>query len=261
MSIDRVLRYGMNGDDVKEWQVILLNSGYDLSPNNKSGKFDDATHNATVAWQKAHGLNGDGVVGPKTLDKVGSESIESNVSKNLDIKFIQATNYRIASRSDIRWIVLHSMEAGEASTTAENVSKWFASGKGAPMASAHYCIDDDSIVQCVKDEHVAFHAGTTGNKYGIGIELAGYARQTKEQWLDNFSYKMLKQAAQLTANLCKKFNIPAEFKDRKGLKNNEKGITTHNEITFAFRESTHIDPGPNFPMDLYISWVKEYMGE
>ena len=70
---------------------------------------------------------------------------------------------------------------------------------------------------------------------------------------------MLKRSAKLTAGICKRWNIPVKYIDREGLKRGERGITTHNEITFAFRKSTHTDPGKHFPMDQYLEWVNEAM--
>jgi N-acetyl-anhydromuramyl-L-alanine amidase AmpD len=175
--------------------------------------------------------------------------------KNLNIKFVQARNYTKANRTEIRYIVLHSMEAAESSTTAEAVSNWF-SGSAAPKASAHFCIDNNSIVQCVNESSIAWHA-PGANQYGLGLEHAGFAKQTREQWLDQYSIDMLKLSAKLTAALCKKWNIPVKYVDANGLKNGETGITTHYEVNQAFKKSTHTDPGKGFPTDLYIQWVQE----
>src|SRR5262249_13152262 len=49
-------------------------------------------------------------------------------------------------------IVIHTMENAEKPDKAEEVALWFA-GKTAyppPQASAHFCIDENSIVQCVR---------------------------------------------------------------------------------------------------------------
>jgi N-acetyl-anhydromuramyl-L-alanine amidase AmpD len=125
------------------------------------------------------------------------------------------------------------------------------------MSSAHFNIDDDSIVQSVKETDIAYHA-KSANRYGIGLEHAGYAKQTREQWLDSFSTRTLQRSAKLTATLCKRWNIPIVYIDRNGLKNGAKGISTHNECTFAFENGNgHTDPGKGFPMDLYIQWVQE----
>jgi N-acetyl-anhydromuramyl-L-alanine amidase AmpD len=248
----RLLRYGLTGEDVKEWQLVLKDSGYDLEAD---GHFGGITHNTTKSWQKERGLEDDGIVGNKTRAKIGTKpsvTLSNPLEEELNIKFKQARNYTPSDRTDIRWIVIHSMEAGEASTTAENVAGWFA-GSSAPKASAHY-----SIVQSVKEHDIAWHAGG-GNRYGIGLEHAGYARQTRNQWLDAFSMRMLKRSAKLTADICKRWDIPVKYVDRAGLKRGEYGITYHREITYAFRKSTHVDPGKNFPMDLYLQWVQEAM--
>ncbi len=54
----RVLRVGSRGDDVRGWQRLLA-----LPP---TGQFDEATAEATRAWQRDRGLLDDGVVGPAT---------------------------------------------------------------------------------------------------------------------------------------------------------------------------------------------------
>lgn len=246
----RLLYFGIAGDDVTNWQKVLINSGYFID---LSGVFDGPTHNATMSWQKERDLVADGVVGDKTRARIGLGPNNVSVA-DLNIKFKQAKNYTKANRTDIRWIVIHSMEAPEASTTAENVANWFAS-PAAPKSSAHFCIDSDSIIQCVLETDIAWHA-QGGNKYGIGLEHSGYARQTREQWLDSYSQAMLSLSAKLSTMLCDKFDLPKEYVDREGLKAGLKGITTHNEITKAFNiAGGHYDPGPNFPMDYYIDLV------
>jgi len=61
--------------------------------------------------------------------------------------FIKAKNYTEGRDSSIDLLVIHTMEAPEKGETAENIASWFA-GANAPQASAHYCIDANSVVQC-----------------------------------------------------------------------------------------------------------------
>ena len=83
--------------------------------------------------------------------------------------------------AELAVIVIHSMEASERLETAENVARWFAQKKA--RASAHVCIDTNSIVTCVAEHDTAWHAlGLQRASYGI--EHAGYARQTPREWLD-----------------------------------------------------------------------------
>lgn len=248
----RLLRYGLIGNDVLEWQKVLVTSGYAI---NLSGIFDGPTHNATMSWQKERSIEVDGVVGNETIGKIGSPAEHVPIA-DLNIKFKQAKNYTIANRTDIRWIVLHSMEAAEASLTAENVASWFAS-PNAPNASAHYNVDCDSIVQSVKDTDIAWHA-KGGNKYGIGIEMAGRAKQTRNEWIDEYGQSMFKILAKLIAHLCIKHNIPAQYIDYNDVKKYSKGITTHNDITKAFNiVGGHYDPGPYFPIDVILNMANE----
>ena len=250
------LELSSKGRAVAAWQRQLIEDGHDLSPWNDDGDFGQMTHNATVSWQRSHGLPPTGVVGPDTIALLVGAPIVTPSRALPVIPFMQAANYTPANRSDIRWIVLHTMEAKEASTTAETVARWFAGKSGAaPAASAHYCIDDDSIVQCVKDQDVAWHA-KGGNRYGLGLEHAGYARQTAEEWADGFSQRMLALSAALSAELCKRHRIPIAYVDAAGLVRGDRGITTHLQVTKAFKESTHTDPGKWFPMERYLELIR-----
>lgn len=180
------------------------------------------------------------------------------VTEPVPMKFIQARNYTPGRKARIDLVVVHSMEAVEASSTAENVAAWFA-GPNAPKASAHFCVDADSTVQCVRDEDTAWHA-PGANANGIGVEHAGYARQSAAEWDDPYSRAMLARSAELVAGLCERHDIPIVFVDAAGLLRNERGITTHAEVTKAFRLSTHTDPGAHFPMAAYLAAVTAAKG-
>ena len=87
-------------------------------------------------------------------------------------------------------------------------------------ASAHFFVDGDSITQSVPDDHVAWSVG--GNKYpgtkggkwygkctnnnSISIELCDEVKNGRY----DFSEATLKNAAELTRMLMKKYNIPIE---------------------------------------------------
>ncbi len=62
----RTLRKGDSGTDVKELQEALLREGYDLGSYGADGKFGGETLSAVRAFQRANGLNPDGIVGPLT---------------------------------------------------------------------------------------------------------------------------------------------------------------------------------------------------
>lgn len=62
-----ILRNGDEGAAVKELQSMLLQIGYDLGKWGADGDFGDATEMAVRKFQKEHGCEVDGKVGPETL--------------------------------------------------------------------------------------------------------------------------------------------------------------------------------------------------
>lgn len=162
----------------------------------------------------------------------------------------------------IQIIVIHSMEAAEKGSTAENVANYFKNGSGGRKASAHYNIDNDSIVQSVQTRDIAYGAKGV-NSIGIHLEHAGYARQTRVEWLDPYSKSMLKNSACLCAKiLMPKYNIPAKWLTAEDLKRARydktiKGFTSHAEASKAFNPGGHTDPGKGFPIDIYMQMIKD----
>lgn len=169
-------------------------------------------------------------------------------------KFVQAKNFTPTNGRQIDLSVIHDMEASEENlNTAENIANWFA-GKNAPRASAHWCHDQDSSVRGVHDKDVAW-AAPGANNNGIQHEMAGYARQTRDEWLDGPSLKILERTAAKVKVECMTYGYKPVFVNADGLLRGHRGITTHLEVSRAFRRSTHWDPGYHFPIDVFISMV------
>jgi peptidoglycan hydrolase-like protein with peptidoglycan-binding domain len=258
-NVRSTIQRGSKGTLVSIWQATI---GVAVD-----GDFGSGTETATKQWQAARGLVADGIVGPKSWARADEDAarpttpsakpvVDALVPTILglqDIKLVRAKNFRTANRpaSAVLWIVLHSMESAEKPYTAENVAAWFA-GAAAPMASAHFCIDSDSIVQCVPLKDVAF-AAPGANAEGVHIEMAGYARQTEAEWLDDFGLAMLSRVALVMASLSELYNIPLEYVDVDGLKARQRGVTTHWDVSKAFKKSDHQDPGKGFPMARVLS--------
>jgi N-acetyl-anhydromuramyl-L-alanine amidase AmpD len=171
----------------------------------------------------------------------------------MQIPFVPAANFTPAKSRGIDVIVIHTMEAPESVNTAENVAKYFQ--RKSVRASAHYCIDSNSVVQCVRDRDVAWGA-PGANHNGLHLEHAGYAKQGSAQWSDPYSTAMLKLSARLAARLCNAHRIPVRWLTPGLLKQGLRGFTSHHNVSLAFRKSTHTDPGPNFPHALYLKLVQ-----
>lgn len=170
--------------------------------------------------------------------------------------FIQARNFRAANRTSIRLVVIHTMENPEKPNGAEAVAAWFA-GPNAPMASAHLCVDSDSVVECVKPTDIAFAApGANGD--GYHIEHAGRAAQSTDDWHDAYSFAELALSAKAVAPICVRYGIPPYRLDVDDVAGKVKqGFCGHVDVTNAFHKSTHTDPGHSFPWAEYLTMVAE----
>lgn len=173
------------------------------------------------------------------------------------IAFKQSPHCSPRGGAEVRLIVLHSAECGESATAAENLASWGGSKSG----SWHYAVDNNSTTQSVPDNVKAWHAREV-NAYSIGIEQAGKASQTTEQWADEYSLGALERTAHLLAYLCNKHSIPIEFVDAQGLLDAHGdggawGITTHAMVSKAFKTGGHWDPGPNYPLAKVLARADE----
>lgn len=126
---------------------------------------------------------------------------------------------RAGAGRKIEYIVIHYF--GSLGTAAA-VANYFAGADR--QASAHYCLDEGDIVyQCVEDNNIAWHCGTSGgyvhprcrNANSIGIEVrphkldkttAGSA--AARDWY--FTEKTVDNLVEFTRALMEKYNIPAE---------------------------------------------------
>jgi len=242
---------GIHGPEVGNFQRFLNMRGAFLTVDEAFGPM---TERAVKEWQIAENI-------PEKAGVVSALSRKRAQEQGF-IPFIRARNYTPVLTDlnqkprEIELIVIHTMEAPDKPHTAENVALWFA-GSSAPKASAHYCVCSEETVQCVRDRDVAWHANQA-NHNGIGIEHAGYARQTAEEWMSEFNQKMLLRSAKLVARLCVEYTIPIVKLTPDDLKSKLSGICGHIDVNNAFAGGKgHVDPGQNFPWQQYLHLVQD----
>ena len=98
--------------------------------------------------------------------------------------------------SDIDTLVIHY--TGNDGDTAENNGNYFKNN--VVETSAHYFVDDTTVVRSVADKNIAWHAGDWDiNCRSIGIEIAGSTCECKGKTLENVIL--------LTQRLMRKYNI------------------------------------------------------
>lgn len=88
---DRILKNGMDGDDVKELQTCLIGLDYDCGIWGADGEFGDATEQAVRKFQTSHGCAVDGEVGPETLAAL-EKAMEAAEAPVADARYVQIVN-------------------------------------------------------------------------------------------------------------------------------------------------------------------------
>ncbi len=172
------------------------------------------------------------------------------------MKTIPARWFTKGRVAPVRVIVCHDMEAPEGPLTAENVAHYFATTT--TKASAHVCVDNNSAVRCVLDTSTAW-AAPGCNSDGLQLEIAGYMRQTRSEWLDDYSKAALAQAAKVAADWAKAYGIPVRHLTVAQLLAGEKGFVGHVDVSQAYKRSDHTDPGPGFPWEYFLELVRDHL--
>jgi N-acetyl-anhydromuramyl-L-alanine amidase AmpD len=175
--------------------------------------------------------------------------------------FVKAKHFKdIVQKRQVRLVVIHTTEALETGDSAEGTANYFKDPRnqhGNPVkVSSHLCIDNNSIVQCVWDNDVAYCAPGV-NSDGIHLELAATSAQTAAQWADPYSTLVLEKAANAAAQYCLKYDIPRVHLSNQQLRDGKKGIIGHYQATAVYPPNAgHTDPGANFPWDSFVERVE-----
>lgn len=150
----------------------------------------------------------------------------------------------------IHRIVIHSAVAECRPGMARIIARYFKTTDR--KASAHYVVDSHEVVQVVYDGTVAFHAPP--NRHSIGIEMCDNpvpvpgktlrsAARKVWRWRSANHKRMLNNTARLTAELCAAYGVPVQFLTPAALRNGRRGITTHANVSSAWGQTSHWDPG------------------
>ena len=146
----------------------------------------------------------------------------------MNIQWIGSPNFD-TNRTTIDEIFIHWIVG-----TLKSADAQFQKANG---TSAHYGIEDDTVHQYVKEEHVAYHAGVySHNQRSIGIEHSASPDRAA-------SDKTYETSGRLIADICKRHNIPLDRAHIRG----------HKEV-----RSTQC-PG-TMDIDRLISIAKTHMG-
>lgn len=109
--------------------------------------------------------------------------------------------------------------------------------------------------QLVAESRQSWSAMTIGNRIGLHLCLEGYAVWTRAQWLTKGA-DGLEGLAHDLADWNRTHALPLVRLIPAQVKAGVRGVCTHADISAAFRESDHTDPGA-LPVDLVIARARE----
>jgi hypothetical protein len=152
--------------------------------------------------------------------------------------------------------VLHDTEG----PTAKGAAAYFTTQ--ASGGSSNLVVDDTECYRVLDDLVIPWGAPPL-NTAGFHIEQAGYAAWTRGEWLRH--RVTIERAAYKASLRCQWYKIPprhldvAELRADFNLHAPRGGVVTHATISAAFHDSTHTDPGPGYPMDVFMQLLAAHL--
>lgn len=144
------------------------------------------------------------------------------------------------SNKPIRRIVLHSTVSACVGGGARAVAAYFREQSSG--GSAHYVVDPSEVVQVVHDDVIAWHAPP--NQGSIGVEMCDMPNPSSlARWNDPEHRALFARTARLVAELCLAYDVPPYYRSSTALRLRRRGVTTHRQVSLAFAQSDHWDPG------------------
>lgn len=138
------------------------------------------------------------------------------------------TRIEQGKRSDTNFVVLHDTE----SDNIDGVENYFRTSSPDEVG-AHIGISTKGETRQWADlDAIVYHA-RGANAVSVGIEICGYASQSRARWLRRRSQRIA--VAEAIARICNAYKL--------GLPTSGKNVKLHSEIVAG----GHHDPGPNFP--------------
>lgn len=182
-----------------------------------------------------------------------------------------ARNHGSRDNAPYDHVVIHSTVSPCEPGGARDIARMFATTTR--LASAHYCVDPEEEIQSLGDSYIAYAAPP--NQHKLHVEMCEFpgplpndspgsarwkALKKSWRWVRPKQQKMLDRTARLTAQLCAAYDIPPWYVDINGMKAGRRGVTTHHNISQAFHETTHWDPGW-WPRYRFMRLVRKYFTE
>lgn len=167
---------------------------------------------------------------------------------------IQAKGYRrgrtYRNATGVKWIVVHTAEGA---TDEKALGNFFRStSKGSSNAGIG---QDGGYASYVNYGDTAW-TNAPLNEESDTVELCGFAKWGRTDWLKQT--RMLDTLARWIAWRCAVRKIPVRYVATPS--RGTTGVTGHRDVNKVYKQSSHWDPGPQFPWDVVIAKAQAYAG-
>lgn len=149
-------------------------------------------------------------------------------------------------------VVIHTYECPRADDLENRAAYQERSGSSYTML-----VGTRRTLRANDDNYIPWAAAQTANRVGLHLSFLAYARSTREEWLNHLA--QLDLAARPVADWCKRYGIPARKITANEARAGVRGICGHGDVSQAWKETDHTDPGAGFPWDVFIERVKHFM--
>lgn len=153
----------------------------------------------------------------------------------------------------ILWGVFHTTENDD-NTPPQNVARWQQDEDNESSYNVLFGARG-TTVRSNDDNYIPWAAGWTGNRYGLHGSAVGRAARTRSHWLQY--PEQIESMAHWAADLNRRYGLPLVKLTVEQVKARQLGFCGHLEISKAFGEVNHTDPGRGLPWDVVLNRAKE----
>lgn len=166
-----------------------------------------------------------------------------------DLPFDQAGGHG-GNRLTTQLVVIHATF----NTASDEAEAHYAEHRS-DQVSAHFYADGDSIIQALDTDVVAYGCFSMGNARSVQFELCGLDWNADPPGPGAVAVATMRQAAPIVARVCRDYGIPIRKLGPDDLRAGVRGICGHADVTYAWGQGDHVDPGPAFPWGPFLGLV------